>query len=277
MPGTYNMTNLNASVKSKGVVLFAFNTDTVDYVKIADRAAQLVHHTLGLPVTLVTDHGAITEHVDKTVIVENNLRNFRIGYANGTAWRNGNRYQAYELSPYDETILIDSDYLMLDGTLLTMLETTQDYRLIHNNQTLDRYMTNSMGVTSLDYVWATAITFKRTQKSKLLFELVGRIQRNYEYYRALYNIQHRNFRNDYAFAIAHNILSGYTLDKDQGMPFNLLTIENVVHSIEPRTNGVVLRQSERAHVLPYQNLHIIDKDYLLSDNYGKFVDTLCQS
>lgn len=271
------MTNSNESAKSKGVILFAFNTDTVDYVKIADRAAQLVHHTLGLPVTLVTDHGAITEHVDQTVIVENTLANFRIGYAGGSAWRNGNRYQAYELSPYDETILIDSDYLMLDSTLLTMLATTDDYRLIHNNHTPEHYMTNSMGTTSLDYVWATAITFKRTKRAELLFELVGRIQRNYEYYRMLYNIKHRNFRNDYAFAIAHNILSGYTLDQTQGMPLTMLTIENIVNSIELKNNSLVVRQDQRAHVLPKQNIHVIDKNYLLSDSYGKFIDTLCQN
>lgn len=276
MLGIPNMKNSNVSVKSKGVILFAFNTDTVNYVKIADRAARLVHHTLGLPVTLVTDHNAVTEHIDQTIIVENALSNFRIGYAGGSQWRNGNRYQAYELSPYDETILIDTDYLMLDRTLLTMLDTTVDYRLIYDNQTPDRYMTNHMGPTSLDYVWATAITFKRTEKTKLLFSLVGRIQRNYEYYCKLYNIQHRNFRNDYAFAIANNILNGYTLDKTQAMPLTMLTIENTVTGIELDSNKLIVRQAQSAHVIPKQNVHIIDKDYLLSDNYNKFLEQVCQ-
>lgn len=271
------MKNSNASAKSRGVVLFAFNTDLVDYVQIADRAAQLVHHTLELPVTLITDHKAVTAHIDHTVVVENTLRNFRMGYASGTQWRNGNRYQAYELSPYDETILIDSDYLMLDRSLLTILDTTVDYRLTHNNQTPQRKMPNTMGVVSLDYVWATAITFKRTQRSQMLFDLVGRIQRNYEYYRKLYNIQDYNFRNDYAFAVAHNILSGYTLDKRQGMPVPLLTIENSVKALELCGHSLVVRQTDSAHVIPKQNLHIIDKDYLLGDQYGKFVDTVCQN
>lgn len=271
------MKNLNESVKSKGVVLFAFNTDTVDYVKIADRAAQLIHYTLNLPVTLITDHGAVTEHCDQTVVIENTLSNFRIGYSGGTTWRNGNRFQAYELSPYDETILIDSDYLMLDQTLLTMLDATTDYKLIHTNHTPERVMPNSMGVTSLNYVWATAITFKRTQKSALLFDLVGRIQRNYEYYRMLYNIQHRNFRNDFAFAIANNILNGYTNNKSQGMPFALLTVENKITNIEVKNDFLVVRQAERAHILPKQNVHIIDKEYLSSDAYGELVDNLCQN
>jgi hypothetical protein len=247
------MKNSNASAKSRGVVLFAFNTDQVDYVQIADRAAQLVHHTLELPVTLITDHTAVTAHIDHTVVVENTLGNFRTGYAGGTQWRNGNRYQAYELSPYDETILIDSDYLMLDRSLLTILDTTVDYRLAHNNQTPQRKMPNTMGVVSLDYVWATAITFKRTPLSRMLFDLVGRIQRNYEYYRKLYNIQHPNFRNDYAFAIAHNILSGYTLDKSQGMPVSLLTIENSVNALELREHSLVVRQTDSAHVVPKHN------------------------
>ena len=271
------MKSLNVQEKSKGVLLFAFNTATVDYVKIADRAAQLVHHTLNLPVTLVTDSNTNTPHIDQTIRVDNTLQNFRTGYAGGTQWRNGDRYRAYELSPYEETILIDSDYLMLDQTLLTMLATTQDYRLIHNNQSPEQYMTNTMGATSLSYVWATAITFKRTQRSRLLFELVGKIQRNYEYYRRLYNITMRNFRNDYAFAIAHNILSGYTLDTDQGMPFTMLTLDKTVTAMEYRTNNLVARYQDRAHILPHQNIHVMDKDYLLSDNFQQFVDSVCQN
>lgn len=270
------MKSLNVPAKSKGVLLFAFNTSLVDYVKIADRAAQLIHYTLGLPVTLVTDKPAITAHIDHTVIVDNTLQNFRTGYAGGSQWRNGDRYRAYELSPYDETILIDSDYLMLDQSLLTMLATTQDYRLIHDSQTPEQLMPNTMGTTSLTHVWATAITFKRTLKSQLLFELVGRVQRNYEYYRNLYNIQLRNFRNDYAFAIAHNMLSGYTLDNSQGMPFTMLTVDKLVQAMEFRTNNIVVRHSDKAHILPHQNIHVIDKDYLLSDDYSNFVEAVCQ-
>lgn len=275
MNGIFNTKRLSVQEKSRGVVLFAFNTDAVDYVAIAEQAARLIHHTLQLPVTLITDHGAITEHIDQTIIVENTLSNHRTGYATGTVWRNGNRYQAYELSPYDETILIDSDYLQLDSSLITALDTTEDYRLIHNNRTPKSLIPNNMGLVSLPYVWATAITFKRSQRAESLFSLVGRIQRNYSYYRQLYQIQVSNFRNDYAFAIANNILSGYTTNIDQGIPLTMLTLDNPIKNIEVRNNSLVIRE-EVAHIVPRQNIHVMDKDYLQSDLHVKFVDTICQ-
>jgi hypothetical protein len=259
------MKNSNVSVKSRGVVLFAHNTNAVDYVLIANNAARLIKHTLDLPTTIITDCDVV-----------NDFKNTRVGYANLTPWRNGGRYYAYDLSPYDETILLDSDYLQLDRSLLTILDTTQDYRLIHNNTSPRQTMSGNMGELGLNYVWATAITFKRTEKTKLLFELVGRIQRNYSYYRKLYQIAARNFRNDYAFAIANNILSGYTTDNTNGIPWTMLTFEKSVRQINIIPNKLIIREQEQAHVIPRQNIHIIDKDYLQSDGFSKFVDEICQ-
>jgi hypothetical protein len=268
------MKNLNVPAKSRGVVLFAFNTDAVNYVAIAEQSARLIHHTLNLPVTLITDKQTITEHINQTVIVENNVNNVRKGYANLTAWRNGNRYQAYELSPYDETLLIDSDYLMLDQSLLKLFDLTQDYHIMGNNKFLKAVSPTLMSTTSISQVWATAVVFKRTFKSQQLFALVGRIQRNYDYYRRLYNITATNFRNDFAFAIANNIINGYA--QDNLIPWTMLTAENPIVNIERMNNSLVVREANQAHIIPHQNLHIIDKDYLTSSKFELFVDSLCQ-
>jgi hypothetical protein len=274
MHGIFNMKNLNVLAKSRGVVLFAFNTTAVDYVQIADQAARLVHHTLNLPVTLITDHNAVTSHIDHTVVVENTLQNVRKGYANLTQWRNGDRYQAYALSPYDETILIDSDYLMLDRSLLTLLDACSDYNIMHTNRYLTKQSQQLIDTTSIDQVWATAVVFKRTNKAQQLFDLVGRIQRNYDYYRKLYNIRATNFRNDFAFAVANNIVNGYA--QANMIPWSMLTAENPITGIERMNNSLIVREETKAHVIPQQNLHIIDKDYLTSPKFELFVDSLCQ-
>ena len=274
MHGISNTQSLNVSVKSKGVILFAFNTSAVDYVAIADQSARLIHSTLNLPVTLITDKQTTTRYIDQTIIVENNINNVRKGYANLTSWRNGNRYQAYELSPYDETLLIDSDYLMLDQSLLKLVNVTTDYQIIGSNRFLKAITPVLMSATSIPQIWATAVVFKKTLKAQLLFSLVGRIQRNYEYYRLLYNITATNFRNDYAFAIANNIVNGYT--QDNIIPWTMLTVENPIDNIERMNNSLIVREADRAHVIPYQNLHIIDKDYLASPKFELFVDHICQ-
>lgn len=275
MPGIYNMKNSNVPAKSRGVVLFAYNTNTVNYVKIADLAARLIRHQLGLPVTLVTDETVDVEHIDQIVLDQNTFTNYRAGYGQNQQWRNGGRYRAYELSPYDETLLIDSDYLQLDTSLLTILDSIDDYRIVTQNQSPTASMDSNMGVLGMPYVWATAVAFKKSKKSQALFELVGRIQRNYSYYQKLYQIRERNYRNDYAFSIADNIVNGYR--SSLGIPWSMLTIDKPITSIEIKENKLVIRESDQAHVIPIQNLHIIDKDYLISNNFKQLIETLCQN
>ena len=256
------MTNLNASAKSKGVVLFAYDTPQVNYTKIANQAARLITHTLKLPVTIISEQFSTQN-------------NYRLGYGNGQPWYNLDRYQAYNASPYDETILLDSDYLVLDTALLKILNTIDDYSIVTNNQSPIQSMNSRMGLMSLSQVWATAVIFKKTPKAESLFNLVGRVQRNYNYYRRLYNITQQNFRNDYAFAIADNIVNGY--DSSPGIPWTMVTLENVVEKIEVQNNRLIVREKDSAHVLPRQSLHVMDKDYLQSDEYDKFVDAICQN
>jgi hypothetical protein len=252
-------------MSQRGVVMFAFNTPTVDYFEIASRAAKLVKHTLNLPTTIITD-----EHI------ENTLENKRIGeYEGGTQWRNGNRFSAYDLSPYDETLLIDSDYLMLDKSAYQVLNTLEDYQIVHNNKMLATDAAYTMGITSLPYVWATVIAFKKTQKAKQLFDLAGKVQRNYAYYCKLFQIDQANFRNDYAFTIANHILNGYATDKNCAIPFTMLTLKDKVNSITAKGNLLIVKEENRAHAIAKQNIHVIDKQYLLSDIHLQFIKQIC--
>ena len=267
------MKKLNVQEKSRGVLLFAFNTTKSSYVEIAERAARLIHHTLKLPVTLVTEPGTTANNFDQIVYVDNTLHNYKVGEIG--AWRNGDRYQAYALSPYDETLLIDSDYLMLDTNLLKLFEQDFDYRIMtHNNKPAGPWSLN-MGIVGLQYQWATAVLFRRTPKAEMLFDLVGRIQRNYPYYARLYHMRESNFRNDYAFTIANNILNGYELGMNDGIPWPMLTFADVVISITHKGNLLTIKEREKGYVIPQQNIHVMDKGYLLSDDFNKFVDSIC--
>jgi len=267
------MQNSANSVKSKGVVVFAINTDAVDYVKIADQTSRLVQKNLGLPVTLVTDGTATPKFAyDRVVVIDAQGDNWREG---GVQWRNFGRHRAYELTPYDETILLDTDYLVLDDSLLTVFSTAFDYKLMHHNTNYMGAVYERMGETSLPFIWATVILFRKTQKSQLLFDLVGKIQRNYRYYRALYNIREGNYRNDYAFAIANNIINGYSLNESQGILWPMLTIEDQIERTVLTDTQIRIYHKDRAVVLPHQNIHVMDKAYLQSPDFEQLVEAIC--
>jgi len=274
------MKNLKKSDVSRGAVVFAFNT-VVDYVAIADRTSRLIAHNLQLPVTLITDADADPKFAyDKIIRINNDptSENQRVDSEHTvTEWRNFGRYLAYELTPYNDTILLDTDYLVLDSSLNTLFETDFDYRLMHHNRTPKGTEYEMMGPTSLPFVWATVVLFRKTEKSRLFFNLVGRIQRHYHYYRLLYNIQDRNFRNDFAFAIANTIVNGYNLNESQGIPWPMFTINEKI--VDIRADGNILRvyHADHATIMPYQNTHIMDKEYLQSKNFERMIGVICES
>jgi len=254
------MKNLSQSEKSKGVVLFATNTETVDYVSIARRCERLVNHYLDLPVTIITNPSPVKN------------QRYSVDSKTFEQWNNSGRANAYKLSPYDQTILIDCDYLIFDDSLLKVLATTRDYTIASNNKFIDAPTPTKMGLYSLPTLWATVIVFNKTKKSKMLFDLVARIERNYSHYQRLYNLESNSFRNDFAFTIADNILNGYTQDKSNYLPWSIYTVANPIDSLELQDQKLLLKTQGHGYVLPKQSLHIISKSYLLSDACDQLIE-----
>lgn len=271
------MTISKSNEKSKGVIVFAFNTG-VDYVAIADQTSKLIKHNLGLPVTLITDHDAVPEFdYDKVIRVDQQGATYRTEDMH-IQWRNFGRYLAYELSPYDETILLDTDYLVLDDSLLKLFETSWDYKLMHHNCDERGNSYEMMGNTSLPFIWATVVLFRKSTKAQMLFDLVGKIQRNYNYYRLLYNIREGNYRNDYAFAIANIILNGYSVNEYEGIPWKMFTLNSKIDRlIVDSKNTRAYFKTQAPLFLPQQNIHVMDKEYLQTEQFKQFVGTICES
>ena len=133
-----------------------------------------------------------------------------------------------------------------------------------------------MGETSLPFVWATVVLFRKTERARLLFNLIGRIQRNYQYYRALYNVRERNYRNDYAFAIANSIISGYSVNETQGIPWRMFTVDRRIEKIMLTDNFIQIYYDDEATMVPYQNIHVMDKNYLQSRDFEQLVEAICE-
>ena len=112
---------------SKGALLFAFNSHKYNYYEMAVATAKRINYFLDLPVTVVTDETSIPDNrdytFDKTITVtpdKSNRRDWGI-------WINKGRYQAFELSPYAETLLLDTDYMVNSTKLLTTFDLPTDF------------------------------------------------------------------------------------------------------------------------------------------------------
>lgn len=256
------MQNSVNSEKSRGILSFAYNTDTTDYVSIAQRTLRLASRTLGLPYTLITDNPQDYDN-----------QRYDADTGQFVQWRNAGRYRAYDLTPYDETLVIDADFLIFNKTLINVFEQEfWDWQIMRDATGLTQQYPRDMGKNSLPYVWATAFAFRKTAKAQAYFQLVQRIQENYGYYRALFNVEQRNFRNDYAFAMADMALSGYTASGQPALLVPMLHVDNAVTSITAQDDNFVIRDAERAFVVPRTNLHVISKAYLQSQQFQEFMD-----
>jgi len=256
--------SLNNSAKSRGIVAFAANTEATDYVAIANQTVPLAGRVLGLPYTIVTDE-QLNDYA---------YTNFRYDRdsAEFVQWRNIGRNLAYELSPYDETLVIDIDYIVQDTELLKIFELDWDYILMRDARSLnDEYIPTIMGSMSLPFVWATVFAFRKTPRAELFFNLVKRIQNNYHYYRELFNVESRQYRNDYAFAMADVILNGFKVQRNS-IPGPLLNVTQPIESIAVKDNKFIIRDQTKAYVIPKMNMHIMGKQYLQSNNFKEFIN-----
>ena len=85
-------------------------------------------------------------------------------------WHNLDRCHAYDLSPYDTTLLMDIDYLPFTNNLLEYFNVDEDF-LIHDkihdltNTGVYNFRNNSI----IPMLWATVIIFKKTDRAKNIF------------------------------------------------------------------------------------------------------------
>ena len=103
---------------SSGAIEFPFNSDKCHYYEMAEFTAKRINHFLDLPVTIVTDESSLPKKskykFDKIITTVPDRSNYR----DSGIWINKGRYQAYEFSPYDETLLLDVDYMVNSDQLL---------------------------------------------------------------------------------------------------------------------------------------------------------------
>jgi hypothetical protein len=210
---------------NKGVFLIARNNGYIDYVKQAVFLARRINKYLGLPVTLATDSKKYltntfgTDDFDKIVELPwkdgSNLRYFFDGTMSKktSSFKNSGRANVYDLSPYDETLLLDTDYIISDDLLKSCFTSKLDLMLYKNSNDVAKVRDESefktISDTSVDFYWATVVFFRKTETNKTFFNLISHIEEEWTHYRRTYQIISSLFRNDFAFSIAIHIMNGF--------------------------------------------------------------------
>jgi hypothetical protein len=216
---------------SRGVLLYAHNNSEIDYLKIACINSLMVQKNLLVKCTLVTDSSTfdwgkktlgikfINQCFENIICVNRdytfkNNRNYSDTSFSSKSLQfyNCNHWEAYNITPYDETLFIDCDYLIMSSSLANCWNSDNDVMVNHKIYSpIDESVPYSMLIDNMGIklYWATVIYFRKSTLAENLFSIVKDIQDNYHYYKDLYFFNNGMYRNDNAFSIAIHMLNGF--------------------------------------------------------------------
>ena len=255
-----------------GVILFAFNSPKYNYYEMAKHTAKRVEHFLKLPVTLVTDEDSMPIGElplwDKVIKITPDKNNFR----DWGMWINKGRYMAYELSPYDETILLDVDYIINSDKLLKLFDIDTDFCCHNRTNFLMNIGVPQESLSSYSYetLWATVIMFRKSIRAGQIFNCLEMVQKNYEHYANIHNFIAPVYRNDYALTLALRIANGHSSNPSDYIPWDLLHIGKNTqfysnHNMEFSTEYTVITDIWKKGKVRKEYITIKDVDFHVMD------------
>lgn len=269
---------------SKGVLLFAQNNQDIDYVQMARFCSSKIKKHLDLPVSLVTS-GYQRVEKDKDIfdqiieIDEINYYNKKFSdgfdFSKKLAWKNTSRDMCYELSPYHETLVLDTDYIINSDTLSLCWKQHKDFLIYKSASDLASWRSDqdfkNLNDYSIPFYWATAFWFRKSKITEMFFGLVAHVRKHWNYYKIIYWINSENFRNDYAFSIAIHMMNGFVVDSFHGfMPgtmYYTLDIDTLIAMDEDRLHFLIQKSQGSSDMIHAKtdglDVHVMNKYSLL--------------
>lgn len=243
-------------------------------------SAALAKKYLNLPVTLITDIPVDYPEFDN-VILQPRTDPVQLKRADGELkpWHNQNRSTVYNLTPYDQTLLIDADYFIMNGRLLHLFDTEIEFACYNsaNDVTNRRTLEQTIGHNSIPMQWATVIYFTKCRLAESVFDFMQYVKQHYEFYSLMYNFRPDKFRNDYALSIALQTLTGYNWNNFSNIPGELDTLVEDANIVEVTLNNEVMilypagiTRNMSINRIKNTNLHVLDKKRLFADSLDKF-------
>jgi hypothetical protein len=195
---------------------------------MAKWSAQRIEKLLNLPTTLITDKPVADSIFDKVILINKDSSNTKhySDYQKTIPWHNNSRDSVYGLTPYDQTLLLDADYVVNSQQLKILFDTSHDLlcpSTAYDISNVDTIFSETFGKYHMPMMWATIMYFRKSGYSEYVFSLMQMIKHNWQHYRNLYQISNKLYRNDFALSIALNIVNGHS-NSCPTLPWSMATV-----------------------------------------------------
>lgn len=256
----------------KGVCIFAQNNDKVNYVSQAtDLALSIKKFNPAERVSIITNDIVIDKVFDHVVSIPNDS-------TDKNSWRIENRAKIFDLTPYEETIVFDSDVLLTHSTeyLWNNLEDKDLYFttevINHRGNVIleDNVHRKTFIENDLPNIYSAFFYFNKNNKNKEFFDLLKLIVNHYKEVYDLITPNHKqNFCSiDVSIAICCKILN-ITIPKNLWPVIHMKTplqdlqrVKNWSESLlcYANTDGLFVNNYRQ-----YGVFHYVDKDFVNQD------------
>ena len=217
---------------SRGILQFVHNNGTFDYNKLAIASLLHIKYYLKENVSLVTDESTFkqmqqnySEHVDlydQIIFDETPMENnSRLYNEERITFKNFNRLLAYDLSPYDETIVVDVDYLVQSDALKLVWDSPEPLRINResvsvNNLTWTDDKFRGVGKqrisdTGIDFYWGTVFYFRKCDEMKAFFDHTKYVYDNWSFFQKVHFTHEPNIRVDHILSMSIHAFESNTL------------------------------------------------------------------
>jgi hypothetical protein len=258
---------------TQGFLMFAYNNEEVDYGLMAVWTARRIQKYLNKPVSLVTDH--ITKqklddsvpswqtNFDQVILKESSATQTKRYINRQLTFHNLNRIDAWDITPYDETIVIDTDIVIQSSQLNKLWGHQSD--LVVCDFSTDLYGVKDAEFTwvnekSIKFFWATVFYFKKTTDSKLFFEHCRYIKQNYNWFKHIYDLYDGPVRNDFIWSVAIHSLGGQANNKwVNTIPWNILHSNYEDRLLELNDNSVKFLTKKGLCKIKELDVHVMNK------------------
>lgn len=277
---------------TSGITFFAYNTQEIDYVKLATIAGRYSkRHMPSHATCLITDAGTwdwfskgpnaeyIDMAFDDIVLVPPDIRankrtHFDSPWHKFTSdFKNGNKHKVFEYTPYDKTLLLDIDYIVQNNSLEYVFDSDSAVTLFHRAESLigeppappQQYL-NNLGIPML---WSTAVYFDKSNSlTKMFFDLWGHVGDHYDFYKFLYGFPGTMYRTDFCVSIAAHILNGMgqgELIEDFPQPMINMSQHDDIAKINSATDWIYMVNDRKENWedsltrISNENVHVMNK------------------
>ena len=273
----------------RGMLMFAHDNGLFSYGKMAYVSALTATYYINECISLATDKQTwetlITAYPHAEDVFEepifidhtdNNYRHFDLvdGTRTRAKYHNLTRLRAYDLSPYDETLLLDTDLIFQDTSLQRVWGSDSCIRMNHEISDMVKNSPNNnrtipIGDNSLTSLWATICYFRKSKTAEQFFEVSDYVADNFEYYGTLYGFPIGIVRVDFVMTIAAHIMSGY-INEARSVVEPLPTEDtlyawnrDILINVERGKSTFMSNDGQPFPVSAYRTVHCMNKDSMM--------------